>query len=865
MPSPGDLFLDLEGDPFALDDGVDYLFGILEPGRLDADGEPLFHAFWSRDEDGRITPEAEQRAFERTIDLIIERLDADPTLHVYHYASYEPAHLGLLMGRYGTREEEVDRLMRGNVLVDLFSVVRQGVRVGVESYSIKKLEPLYGYVREVDLRDAGSSIVAFETWLEVGGESGQDDETLGRIERYNRDDVVSTWQLRDWLEGQRAELEHELGAALPRPGPRDGEASEQLSEWLAKVRDTAAQLTAGLPEDPDSWVAGAARPLAAGAAPGVAPAGGEARLVALLPPAGGPHGRGAARGAGAAVHAGAGRAWRTRSGARTATASRPRSTRSANAVAWTRSAARHFSVVELDDQRGEIVLRFAKTWKGVEHPTALVPELVVRTTEQQSSLLRIGQAVAADGLAEDGPYRAARDLLARRPPHVWGVAPGATCGPKVRSAEAAARDLVTRLDRTYLAIQGPPGSGKTWTGARMILDLVAQGRKVGVTANSHKVIGKMLDDVIDRGRLRTRASRIGHHASARSPDRIASSPARRPRSSAPTRMSRPPWSTMRWTWSVAQPGSGHTSGWQTAWTSSSSTRPASSRWPTLWPCQPLPGTSCCWAIRSSWTSPRRARTRRERDAAPSPICWTTTPPCPGISGSSWSAPGGCTRTSAPTPRRPSTRASWSHRRATRSRASAACRRWTARASDFLAVDHVADRDDTDSPAEAEVVAEIVGRLLSAGATWTDAKGGTRTVTPEDILIVSPFNLHRRRIRAALEARGEAAARVPVGTVDKFQGQQAPISIYSMATSRPEDAPRGLEFLYSLNRLNVATSRARCLTLVVASPALVLVDARTPRQMELANALCRFVEVAERVASSVLPIGLPGIVALRRHA
>ena len=130
---------------------------------------------------------------------------------------------------------------------------------------------------------------------------------------------------------------------------------------------------------------------------------------------------------------------------------------------------------------------------------------------------------------------------------------------------------------------------------------------------------------------------------------------------------------------------------------------------------------------------------------------------------------------------------------------------------FLAVDHVADRDDTDSPAEAEVVAEIVGRLLSSGATWTDHEGTSRAVRPEDILIVSPFNLHRRRIRAALEAVGEAAGRVPVGTVDKFQGQQAPISIYSMATSRPEDAPRGLEFLFSLNRLNVATSRARCLT------------------------------------------------------
>ncbi len=93
-------------------------------------------------------------------------------------------------------------------------------------------------------------------------------------------------------------------------------------------------------------------------------------------------------------------------------------------------------------------------------------------------------------------------------------------------------------------------------------------------------------------------------------------------------------------------------------------------------------------------------------------------------------------------------------------------------------------------------------------------------------------------------RGGRCADVPVGTVDKFQGQQAPISIYSMASSTPEDAPRGMEFLYSLNRLNVATSRARCLTLVVASPALIRARAKTPRQMQLANALCRLSEVAQ---------------------
>jgi uncharacterized protein len=161
---------------------------------------------------------------------------------------------------------------------------------------------------------------------------------------------------------------------------------------------------------------------------------------------------------------------------------------------------------------------------------------------------------------------------------------------------------------------------------------------------------------------------------------------------------------------------------------------------------------------------------------------------------------------------------------------------------FLAVDHEASRNDTDSPEEAEVIAELVADLLS-GASWTDRDGVTRAIGPSDILVLTPYNAQRKAIDRALVRRGEHCAAVAVGTVDKFQGQQAPISVYSMATSRPEDAPRGMEFLYSLNRLNVATSRARCLTLVVASPALIRVAARTPRQMQLANALCRLVEVA----------------------
>ena len=129
----GDLFLDLEGDPFAFDDGLDYLFGVLE-----TDG--TFHAFWSRDEAGEFSLDGERRAFEALMDFLGERLRADPNLHIYHYAPYEPTALKRLMGRYGTREEEVDDLLRRGVLVDLLRAVRQSLRASVESYSIKKME-----------------------------------------------------------------------------------------------------------------------------------------------------------------------------------------------------------------------------------------------------------------------------------------------------------------------------------------------------------------------------------------------------------------------------------------------------------------------------------------------------------------------------------------------------------------------------------------------------------------------------------------------------------------------------------------------------------------------------------------------------
>lgn len=140
--------------------------------------------------------------------------------------------------------------------------------------------------------------------------------------------------------------------------------------------------------------------------------------------------------------------------------------------------------------------------------------------------------------------------------------------------------------------------------------------------------------------------------------------------------------------------------------------------------------------------------------------------------------------------------------------------------------------------EIDAAEALVDRLLVDGAHWIDDAGEARPLAPADILVVAPYNAHVSRLAERLADRG-----VRVGTVDKFQGQEAPVVIFAMAASTPADAPRGMDFLYSRHRLNVATSRAKCAAIVVASPALLEPECRTPAQMRLANALCRFVEMA----------------------
>lgn len=245
-PSEADVFLDLEADPFVMDQGLEYLIGMLT---LSADSQlkPTYQALWSFNRNG------EKKAFEEFIGFVMERWRQNPAMHIYHYAPYEPTAIKRLVGRHGTCIDEVDELLRAGIFVDLFRVVRQSLRASVESYSIKQMEPLYGFNRTVPLRDARLALQSFESALAMGAGPDEMQDVLRAIEGYNCDDCVSAFQLREWLEQRRTEVEAATGQPLARPELKSGEASEKLSGHLQQIADLKRRLLDSLPADETKW------------------------------------------------------------------------------------------------------------------------------------------------------------------------------------------------------------------------------------------------------------------------------------------------------------------------------------------------------------------------------------------------------------------------------------------------------------------------------------------------------------------------------------------------------------------------------------------------------------------------------------
>jgi predicted RecB family nuclease len=830
-PAEGDLFFDIEGARYFSDDGkefgLQYLFGIVDTADIDAQGVPRYTQFWAFDRAG------EKRAFEELIDFITSRRAERPGLHVYHYNHYEPTavdHLselhetrqeavGRLMGRFATREDEVDELFRLGVFVDLYRVVRQGLQAGVESYSIKRLEPLCGYSRVVGLRDATSALVEFEPGLEDGS-AGSDLERQRVIAGYNEDDCRATLALRDWLEARRPELAAQLSlATLPRPAvaetERDGEDSEVTQLRSALLSSVPVQPSSRTPEQaaialladllewhrqenkPAWWRYFYVRTLS------------SSDLVAE-PDALGLLSRGEAVGT------------VKRSVLRQFSFPPQEHKFGPLSQAEDPITGRGFVVDSVDDARGEIVLKIGRGYDG-PLPSALVQAGPPGIKLQAERMRDLGARVLADGLGGQGSATA---LLMRRPP--TGVS--AETLPLRRLAEsaqeAAVRVAVT-LANSYLPIQGPPGTGKTYTGADQILALFADGRTVGITATSHAVISNLIDAVLKHAAARNLPiPRIGQradkdnpflHPDAQSLDypKLVSGLVDRDLDIAAGTSwmwSRPDLQSSVDTLFVDEAG-------QMSLANVLAIAGAAGNLVLLGDPQQL--------------------------AQPSQAAH---PPGAGVSALEHILDG---RATMPPDAGLLIDKTWRmHPRLCRFASETFYDGKLTAMADLVRQEILADPplsgaglrvvevlhegNANASPEEAVVVAELVESLL--GRRWRDRDGQLAPISVEQIMVVTPYNAQIRAIQSAAAEAGLSG--LQVGTVDKFQGREAPVVIYSMATSSADDAPRGMEFLYDLHRLNVATSRARALAIIVASPDLVRVSCQTPRQMHLANALCR---------------------------
>jgi uncharacterized protein len=820
-PSSADLFFDIEGDPFVGTAGLEYLFGIAS---LDDDGDrhPLYESRWA------VSAFQEKAAFEWFVDFVMERWAANPGLHVYHFGAYEPSAIKRLMGRYATREDEVDRMLRASLFVDLHAIVKQAVRVGVEEYSLKSLEPVYSFTREIALREARFAKRMVEHCLELSRPLDDQQTSAKTLEAYNRDDCISTLALRDWLEQQRNAV-IQSGVDMPRPQPKDGAPPAAVGERQQRVTVLFEALTRDIPAEPrersedqaacwlmanlldwhrredkaEWWEFFRLKEMSD-----------EDLLYEKTAIAGLQFKERLSMERGIPVD-------------RYSFATQEVNVRSKASLHNRKERIGAVSAINLFAR----ILDIKKMKKTADvHPPAVFSYDHVPPREIQESLFRLGTWIQLNGIDAPGPFRAARDLLLRRRPRIRGSIGEPLVGQAENTLDAARRIAVS-LDSSVLAVQGPPGSGKTYTGARMICELVRQGKKVGITALSHKVIRNLLEETV-------RAAQEMKLVGLRCLQKVRDESESPDPSIQETKDDAKVLAVLRspggqvvagtaWLWSgedffesvdvlfVDEAG-------QMSLANVLAVAQATKNVVLLGDPQqleqPLKGSHPEGAEASALDYMLAgSKTITEDRGLFLDQTWRLHPKI-------------CSFTSE---------LFYEQRLVSRpglDRQEVRGHGWLAsRGLMFVPVEH--EGNQSTCPEEAEQVAEVVSSLLEPPVTWVDKDGNQRRLKLDDILIVTPYNAQV----------SEIANRLPgarVDTVDKFQGQEAPVVIYSLTTSSSDEAPHGMEFLFSLNRLNVATSRARALCILVGSRQLLEPECHTPRQMQLANALCRYLEMAQ---------------------
>lgn len=831
--STGDVWFDMEGYPH-FEGGLEYLFGavVTEP-----DNQLRFFDWWACD---RVT---EKRAFEEFVDWVFARWKADPSMHVFHYAAYEVSALRRLMGRHGTREHEVDTLLRNEVFVDLYRIVRQSLRVGEPSYSIKYIEHLYKEKRAGDVATAMDSVVFYDKWLEQpDGETPQDSALLGAIRNYNRDDCESIVQLTEFL--RRVQQECEVSyVPPPLKKPKKDQQALTLTDFLATRMLEAAQ------KNSDNE---------------------EARIVALLAWLLHFHARENKPGYWRMFdwHSMTEQELRHDSDClaglrRTSRAPEPDGQsieyeyefdpdQDTSIVEGDKCIACHdlqvrLAVSWLDLENGKARLRLSRTKDQPPAHLSLMPSEIVSGGQIVESLFDTARRKHEQGYM----HPALADFLYRREPRISGRVQGSpvVSRPELKDILVAVR----KMKNTTLFIQGPPGCGKTFTAASVIVQLIAEGKRIGVSSNSHKAIENLLSEV-DRlasvSGVKYSGVKIGSDSLRKDRRFTTASICWKKDGNAAFGGKREPFNLYGGTaYAFSTPGAVNALDYlfvdeagQVAIANLAGMAPSAANIVLIGDQmqldQPLQGSH----PGESGMSCLQYLLQGE----------TTVPPSKGIFlGKTWRMHPEICRFISETIY--SGKLECAPVTASRVLIRPNALRYVTRDAGMLFVPVVHEGNTRCSPEEVAVIVDITRELLQCRLV-SDA-GSSRPVTMNDILYVSPYNLQVRLIKESLPLANAAS-------VDKFQGRQAPVVILSMCTSNGAASPRGLDFVFSRNRLNVAISRAQTLAIVVGNDELANSSCNTVEQMALVNIFCRITKSHYRLAGSSSHLDLRGECAVK---
>lgn len=796
-PSKNDMFFDLEGYPL-VDGGLEYLWGVCY---YDKKSKLTFKDWWAHDHDH------EKVAFEGFIDWAYKMWKEDPSAHIYHYASYERTAINRLMLRYGTREKEVDELYTHGVFIDLYEVVRNGLRVGEPAYSIKNIEHLYREKRDSDVTNAASSVVWYNNWLQMpDGKTWDESETLKGIRDYNIDDVESTAQLAEFLR----KLQKEAGIKWAKKviltdDEEDSKfkdkmtATTQLRDKMLKKfsGDEAMETLAWLLEwqrrenKPKIWQKFARLAMTTTELFEDA----DCLAQVKIDPKG---------------------------GAGTFDPGQETKLKEGDSCIYQEDAKDKKSsvkIVSINYEEGTIVLKSKDT---LPSSVNLIPNDFFAPEPIRSAVYEVVESVYNGKPISN----ALMDFLYHRRPNLKKSSKGPILDSSKELLDEVHR-AVSEMQKTTLVIQGPPGAGKTHTAASTILKLISAGKRVGITSNSHKAIINLVEKVLELNKKeKVRVLKVGGDENDLPDDpRIVLCD------------------------SIRNAGedldeSNIICG--TAWCFANPIMKGNLDY--LFVDEASQISTCYLAGMSRSTDNIVLMGDQMQLQQPSQSVH------PGLSGESCLEYYLQGKATIPEDLGIFLPFTWRMHPSVNDVVSEMVYEGRLKAAEhtqfrtikndnkknvyvnheagivFIPVEHTGNSQT--SPEEIKVIQDIINELIDR--TLTDHKGkAAEKVSDESFLVVAPYNLHVNNLKKALP-------NIKIGTVDKFQGQEAPISILSLCTSTFEDATssRGVGFLFSKNRLNVALSRAKCLSIVVGCPDLINTPVKTLEQMELVNFFCK---------------------------